>query len=184
MAGTTLVNIFGGPGIGKTTFASDLFGALKRRHASVETVREYAKDLILQGRSDLLSNQLVVLGGQLERLVGLDGRVSLVVCDSPLLLTSIYASLYAPGTHPQSFHDTVVWADGLMPSVNFVLDRAHRPYQAEGRIQDEEGAKAVDRLILDFLAKNGIAHTRLPAGADALPAAMAELERMGLAEPA
>jgi len=181
---TTIINIFGGPGIGKTTFASDLFGALKRRHVNVELTREYAKDLIWNGRSDLLSNQLIVLGGQLERLSSLNGRVELIVSDSPLLLCSVYAQIYAPATHPAAFHETVAWADRLMPSVNLVLSRLDRPYQAEGRIQDESGARDIDALVLTMLNAGGVPHLCLPAGGAALAVALAHLEQHQLIPPA
>ena len=38
-----IINIFGGPGTGKSTLAAYIFHNLKCRHVEVEVVTEYAK---------------------------------------------------------------------------------------------------------------------------------------------
>ena len=40
-----IINIFGGPGVGKSTVAADLFVIMKKEGYSVELVTEYAKEL-------------------------------------------------------------------------------------------------------------------------------------------
>lgn len=159
---TVFINIHGGPGIGKTTFASDLFSAIKKRHVDVEATAEFAKDLIRGGRADLLSNQLVLLGGQALRLASLAGRVPLVINDSPLTLCSIYASVYAPDRHPPAFHETVLWAHKALDNVDLVLSRHDHAYQVEGRVQDEKQAIAIDGMIIEHLRRNDVPHVILP----------------------
>lgn len=39
------INIFGGPGVGKSTISSGLFYQMKTRGYKVEFISEYAKDL-------------------------------------------------------------------------------------------------------------------------------------------
>ena len=41
-----VINLFGGPGCGKSTTAADLFARMKLRGLSVELVTEYAKDVV------------------------------------------------------------------------------------------------------------------------------------------
>ena len=43
MGTTTIINLYGGPGAGKSTSASDLFVILKERGVNAELAREYVK---------------------------------------------------------------------------------------------------------------------------------------------
>lgn len=54
---TTYVNIFGGPGVGKSTTAADLFVAMKKAGYNVELVTEVAKDFVWEDRSTTLTIQ-------------------------------------------------------------------------------------------------------------------------------
>lgn len=173
---TVCINLFGGPGIGKSTFAAALYAELKRRHCLVEMTTEYAKDLIWEGRAHLLSNQIAVLGGQWDRITRLVGKVDLIVNDSPVLLCSIYA----PSTYPADFHDLAWWCHQSVRSVNFLLSRHEGDYQAVGRVQDEATARRIDRTIESVLSARGADYERLPAGDGAVAAAIASLDSRGL----
>ena len=54
---TYIINLIGGPGIGKTTIASMLFANMKLQKKSVEFVQEYAKNLVWREEFDILNNQ-------------------------------------------------------------------------------------------------------------------------------
>ena len=43
---TVVINLFGGPGCGKSTIAAELFAILKKQGYEVELVTEYAKDKV------------------------------------------------------------------------------------------------------------------------------------------
>lgn len=47
-----VINLFGGAGIGKSTFAASLFAHMKQLHLNVELVQEYAKHLVYQDATD------------------------------------------------------------------------------------------------------------------------------------
>jgi nicotinamide riboside kinase len=178
---TTLINVFGGPGIGKSTFAALLFAALKVRDASAEIATEYAKDLLRDGRGHVLSeDQIEVFAAQRRRHRRLVGKVDLVVTDSPVLLCSIYA----PAHYPQSYHDLVRWAHDEIPSVNLLLQRHGGRYEVEGRIHSETVARAIDQAIVDLLDRHRIPYHRIPAGRDGIVAALGILETTGLLSPA
>ena len=178
---TTLINVFGGPGIGKSTFAALLFAALKMRDASVEIATEYAKDLLRDGRGHVLSeDQIEVFAAQRRRHRRLLGKVDLAVTDSPVLLCSIYA----PAHYPPSYHDLVRWAHDEIPSVNLLLQRHAGHYQVEGRIHSETVARAIDQAIADLLERYAIPHHRVSAGREGILAALAILEQAGLLPPA
>lgn len=144
---TLCVNLFGGPGIGKSVFAGSVWTQLKKRHIRAELPREYAKDLIFEGRAAVLPDQIVVLGGQWDRLAQLAGKVDVIVNDSPVLLSSIYAS----PDYPAAFHEMTAWCHRRLPSINYVLRRHEGPYEVVGRVQDEAAATRLDSDIRGLL---------------------------------
>lgn len=92
---TLLVNLHGGPGAGKTTLAHELTADLSKAGVLTEYVPERAKELVWEGRRDLLDgtvgNQELVTGEQWSRISRLLGKVEAIVTDSPIELGAIYA---------------------------------------------------------------------------------------------
>ena len=133
-----VINLFGGPGSGKSTTAAAAFAMMKNMGLRVELVTEYAKDLTYE-KGDL-TNQLSILGEQDRRLRRLLGQVDYVVTDSPLLLGLMYASgsFSAPW-----FTSAALGAFGSYDNVNFLLRRV-KPYATYGRGQTEDEAKVID----------------------------------------
>lgn len=156
-----MINLFGGPGIGKTTTAARVFVQLKMLGIETANPEEHAKLAIWKGRPDLLDQQLVILGQSWETLHALADKVDAVVMDSPLLLCSVYAG-DREGPH---FHDTVADFHRRLPRLNFMLTRAKdRAYSTTGRREDADTARALDTRIRAALAQRGEAFTELPSG--------------------
>jgi hypothetical protein len=149
---TLFVCLFGGPGIGKSTRAASLFARLKRAGVEAEYVTEYAKELVWNGQIDALENQLTVLGEQWRRLSELDGKVEVVINDSPPLLCSIYA----PPDYPPAFHDLVVWCQKSLVSQNFLLERMREDYSYSGRRESRIQAFALDDAIRQRCLSSGL----------------------------
>lgn len=152
------INLLGGPGCGKSTIAGGLFHEMKLRGYKIELITEYAKDLVYEGRWVALRNQIPVLGEQMMRMERLRKKVDWVITDSPLLLSSVYASR----EHPQCFHETVLWAFGRNTNFNFFVDRPDG-YQQWGRRESEESSRDVDSRILKLLDSRGIPYQRIKA---------------------
>lgn len=91
-----VINLFGGPGSGKTTMAAELFSSLKKLHFEVELVTEFAKDLIMQNNPDALEHQFYVTGVQAHRIWSASRKMDVVVVDSPILLGPIYDKRNSP----------------------------------------------------------------------------------------
>lgn len=86
-----LINLFAGPSAGKTTAALELTAALKKKGFNVEYVSEYAKELVLENKTELLKNQVHVTDEQFHRLDRLrNSGVEIIVTDSPVLLGKVY----------------------------------------------------------------------------------------------
>jgi len=84
---TTIINLFGGAGAGKSTLMAFLYAHIKSdsKFPSIEMCQEFAKLLVLQGRASMLSNQHYVTDNQIRMIKPFLGNVPLVVTDSPLL---------------------------------------------------------------------------------------------------
>jgi hypothetical protein len=155
MSKPLVVNLYGGPGTGKSVMASGLFYRLKAElHINAEITGEYAKKLVWSGRQRTLEDQLYVFGKQHNRVYRLAQDCDVIVSDSPILMGSIYSAHY-----PRCFHDTVAWAHSNFRNLNFFIDRVG-PYNPKGRNQTKEEAEEIDTKIIELLERNDQSYHR------------------------
>lgn len=147
---TIIVNLFGAPGAGKSTTRAGVFHKLKLAGCSVEEVVEFAKDLVWEERHMALACQPYIFAKQLKNLERIMGKVSVIVTDSPLLLSSFYIQRHAPKRYPESFCRYVEDQFNSMNAINFLLRRV-KPYNPVGRLQDESDSNQIAVELLDFL---------------------------------
>lgn len=143
-----VVNLFGGPGCGKSTTSSALFSLMKRAYYNVELVSEYAKDLVWEERLKMFGEQDYIFAQQNKRLRRLIGKVDIAITDSPILLGAIYTpdDYYMP-----SLKKVLLEAFTSYDNVNYLL-RRKKDYVQIGRNQNAEEAKEKDsdiRLLLN-----------------------------------
>lgn len=149
------VTLFSGPGTGKSTTASLVFGRLKQRGHNTELSHEYAKDLTWEKAFDKLSYQPYVTAKQLWRLERLKNQVDVIVTDTSTLLCAIYGK--EDGGFTPAFWNWVVDDYKRRNTLNIFLRRdPNRPYNPKGRNQTEEQAKEADDKIYDLLLNNKI----------------------------
>jgi predicted ATPase len=153
---TKYINIFGGPGTGKSTTAAMLFVEMKKLGFNVELVTEVAKDFVWEDRSTTLTIQPYITIKQFRNLVRLKGKVDYVITDAPILLGCVYADKYAPHL-PASYKQLIVdlHKQELDPSINIALRRAYT-YDKSGRYQSEKEASEIDEAIVNMFANNDI----------------------------
>ncbi len=153
---TKYINIFGGPGVGKSTTAAALFVEMKKAGMKVELVTEVAKDFVWEDRSTTLGIQPYITIKQYRNLVRLKGKVDYVITDGPIMLGCVYADLYASHL-PPSYKQFIVdlHKSELNPSVNIVLKRSF-DYDSTGRYQTENEARSLDSAIEKTLDDNNI----------------------------
>jgi len=88
---TKVINLFGGPGSGKSTMATSVFALLKMHDVNCEYVSEYAKDLVWEGKDRLMNTDpLYIFSKQHLRQRKLENKVEIVITDSPLLMSLVY----------------------------------------------------------------------------------------------
>ena len=144
-----VINLYGGPGSGKSTTAAGLFYKMKLKHMSVELVSEYAKKLLYANRLDnMLDQQEYIFAKQNAMLHVLRNRVEYVITDSPLLLSLIYASKDWPCV--DQFKDLVIATYNTYDNVNIVLNRPNT-FEKEGRRHSELESKVVDDQVITMI---------------------------------
>ena len=85
-----IINLFGGPGTGKSTTAAALFYKLKMMGINCELVTEFAKDITWEKNKKALACQPYVFGKQCYRIERCVDQVDVIITDSPLPLSILY----------------------------------------------------------------------------------------------
>lgn len=151
---TTVINLYAGPGCGKSTLAAELFATLKKRNINCELVREYVKDWAWEKRSINDFDQYYFFGKQVRKESMLFEKVDYIITDSPVLLCGFYANKFCPeeisGVFPdliQSYYNACT-SKGVKHH-HFLLERT-KAYNPQGRYQTEEEARQYDIEIKEY----------------------------------
>jgi deoxyadenosine/deoxycytidine kinase len=152
---TTIINLYGGPGAGKSTSAAYFYYLLKTQHVNVELVREYVKDWAWEGRNISTYDQIYFLGKQVRRESMLYGKVDYIVTDSPVFMNLYYAQRYCTPTLAEGVRASTLAfyrqaAEDGHKHIHILLNR-NKPYLSEGRYQTEQEAKEIDGGIKQVL---------------------------------
>jgi hypothetical protein len=140
-----VVNLFAGPGTGKSTSCAQIFSELKWMGINCEMAREFAKDKVWEESFKVLDDQVYIFGKQQHRMKVLIGQVDVIVTDSPILLSVIYDK-----TGNKNFKSLVFDIHNEFENINIFLER-EKPYNPKGRVQNENKAKILDDQIKDLL---------------------------------
>lgn len=157
---TTIINLYGGPGTGKSTNAAHLYYLLKIQQQNAELVREYVKDWAWEGRKININDQIYFLGKQVRKESMLYGKVDWIVTDSPIMMNLFYAEHYCTKTIAHGIRELVnafytqAEHDGHK-HIHVFLKRT-KPYNPEGRYQNEDEARQIDNTLLELLKRSGV----------------------------
>ncbi len=162
---TKIVNLFGGPGTGKSTTAAGLFSELKLSGVNCEYVQEYAKDKAWEfggtfhSTPKLFNAQEYIFGKQHFRLRRLIGEVDVIITDCPIFLGLIYM----PDDFPlPSLRNVIFEAYDLYDNLNVFLHRV-KGYNPKGRFQSEKQAQGLDVKIRSMLDESVIPYYQVNA---------------------
>lgn len=149
---TLVVNLFAGPGAGKSSLRAGIFYELKRLSVECEEAYEFAKDLVWEGRDETFKNQLYIFGKQHHRVFRLLDKVEVAITDCPFILGPVYDNHTRP-----TFEALAVEEHKKMNTFNAFLTRVKK-YNPNGRrlAHDEGFARDMDNRILWMLKKHDI----------------------------
>ena len=150
MKKTLFVSLFSGPGAGKSTLCAAVFYELKKRNIDCEMSLEYVKALVFEESFSKIENQLYIFSKQHHSLYRLNGKVDVVITDSPLLLSILYDK-----TKNEHLKNLVLFEYNKMNTINFFIKRKFN-YQENGRMQTKEQAIEKDQQCLNILLDNKI----------------------------
>lgn len=150
-----IVNLFAGPGSGKSTTCAGVFSKLKLANVNCEMALEYAKEKVWENSLETLDDQIYVFANQLHRLNRLKNKVDVIITDSPLLLSIIYDKEY---NYP--FIELVVNEFRKFNNINFYIKR-NSFYNSKGRLQTLEESIEKDNEITNLLNSHNISYISL-----------------------
>ena len=158
MKKTIIVNLFAGPGTGKSTTAAEIYVSLKKAGINVELVREFAKDLVWKGEIHEYTQESIAKG-QKDREDMLLGKVDVIVTDSPYIQGMVYSEI---GEGDRIYGDYIkhLQRGGQLSHISILLERT-KEYIPKGREQSEEEARYLDEDIEDLLENYSIMYKKL-----------------------
>ena len=156
------IQIFGSPGVGKSTISSGLFYNMKVQGYKVEFISEYAKGLTYSQDYTKLKDQLMVLANQYHKFYRTkNSEIDYLIHESPFLLGLVYFQ-EDDIIKEQYFKPLIVNMYKNMNSTNIFLERnIELGYQEFGRNQKLEEAIELDNKILKILDDNEIPYIKL-----------------------
>lgn len=168
-----VVNLFAGSGARKSTTAAGVFQTLKRKDINCEFVTNYAKDLAWDESYKVFLN-LVKQNHQLRKL---EGKVDVVITDSPILLSILYNKVYS---HSKNLNDFIIDTFNKYNNMNYFLKKAKKCNSTEEEAkeldieiislldfnQTEEEAKKLDIKVKSLLDLYNVDYTEIEYNAD------------------
>lgn len=158
-----VINLFGGPGSGKSTLSADVFAKLKLQQKSAELVREYVKSWVYDKRAIGVWDQIYILSKQIRGESSLYLKCDYIVTDSPILLVPFYEEYLSNHqvVKPSALNFIKLAEKEGIIYLNFWLERPDH-FQAEGRNQGEEESVKLDVIMKKWLQNEGVKLHDLP----------------------
>jgi len=154
-----VINMWAGPGTGKSTTSSGLFNIMKLQQYSVELITEYAKQLVWERQHPTtFSNQLLLLAKQEQKQKILVEQVDYCITDSPILM----CLSYMPQDYYSSFPLLTKEIFDSYENYNFFLKRV-KAYDPRGRNQTYEEALEKDQEIKNLLINHNVSYDEIEA---------------------
>lgn len=152
-----VINLYGGPGTGKSTSAALLFAMLKNAGHNSELVQEYVKQWAWEKRVPVNYDQFYFFGKQSRKEYSLFNEVDVIVTDSPVSLCGYYASVYGTPEQVTLFTEMTktfykMASDEGKRYVHVWLNRV-KAYNPKGRFQTEAEARAIDADMKRYLTQ-------------------------------
>ena len=157
-----IVNLYGGPGTGKSTTCAALFAELKHAGVNAEMCREYVKNWVWEGRKIHPGDTSYFMAKQLreQRNLMRDG-IGAIVTDSPLLLASWYGQSDPLSNCTLLSRELMRQQAATCEMYGYTEEHIFlvrvKEYNPKGRLHTEDEAKEIDgklKILLDSAGKS------------------------------
>ena len=164
-----IINLFGGPGIGKSSIAAGITYKLKKNHITCDNPYEFPKTLAWDENHSAIADQLYVLANQHRGIVKSFGKVDYIILDSPILLSLTYKNYYKKESYPstlygESFDKMLLDTFNQYDNINIVLERTDGNHNNNERYQNLEESIELDKEIEYSLRINDIPYHKIKVG--------------------
>ncbi len=167
-----VVNLFGGPGIGKSSIASGLTYKLKKNHIDCDNPYEFPKSLAWDQNYSAISDQLFVVSNQHRGIVKSFGKVDYIILDSPVILSLIYKDYYneqrdtdyPSRLYGDNFDNMILDIHNGYDSINILLKRGDGQHNDKERLHNLEESREIDLMIKNSLDNHKIDYHEVEVG--------------------
>jgi hypothetical protein len=153
-----IINLFGGPGIGKSSIAAGITYELKKTHITVDNPYEFPKLLAWDNNMEAIKDQFYVVANQHRHIAKSFGKVDYIVVDSPILLSHVYntyyTSDYPSNRYGESFLKFMLDLHNSYDNINILLSRSDGNHNNDERYQNLEQSLEIDYICKSVLDKN------------------------------
>ena len=147
---TIVVNLFAGPGAGKSTGAAYIFAKLKMLGYDCEYVSEFAKDKFWENNSEVFNSQFYITGKSVFKIKRCCGKVDIIITDSPIALRAMYCK-----EDEQMLGLAILEEFRKYNNLNLFINRV-KSYNPNGRHQTIDEAVSIDEKTKGWLISNNI----------------------------
>jgi len=160
-----IINLFSGPGAGKSSVAAGLTYQLKKRHISCDNPYEFPKVLAWDKNGEAIKDQLYVIANQHRGISKSYGKVDYIIMDSPILLSLVYKNKYDMDNvnypsclYEDDFDHLLLNIHNFYDNYNFFLKRSidNGSHNNKERYQTIEESLILDERIKEMLKQNNI----------------------------
>lgn len=144
-----IVNVYGGPGCGKSTRINYIASILKLNGIPCEVCPEFAKDEIHRGCADNLKDQKYIFGNQQHLLKKLTEIYPIIINDGTLMNCIMYDL-----SGDKEFHNVIYKTYKEYENLNYFIERRNDiQFVQEGRVHDYNESIKKDKEILNILTE-------------------------------
>jgi hypothetical protein len=165
---STIINLFGGPGIGKSTISAGLFSEMKKNNYDVELTYEFPKMVAWEENYSSIKDQFFITANQHRNISRLYNKVSYIIVDSPIILGIIYKckynniDAYPSNLYGDLFDEFIFDLFKKYDNLNIVLERKNGSFDENGRLQNYDESRKIDLEIEKVLSANDIPYIKFP----------------------
>lgn len=171
-----VVNLTGGPGVGKSTLAALLLYELRVLGYNAEPVSEYPKKASWEKNLSKTAYQPVIFANQAYQQNLLRGQTDIMISDSPLLLSLVYNADRTTDTFKKFVLEEFKSYQNL---TYYIVRDDSQSFQQSGRIHDSIQSQVLDRVILETMEQYHIPFKRIDNSRESIQTIIEDIKVLG-----